>query len=74
MKKFLTLLLVFAVLLALLLAFAPMALAEPAVIPTETSPLPGAGDVVHGSLTVVHAVNDAKNAAAAMMRYMEEHE
>ena len=29
-----------------------------------------AGDVVHGSLTVVHAVNDAKNAAAAMMRYM----
>ena len=32
-----------------------------------------AGDVVHGSLTVVHAVNDAKNAAAAMMRYMEEH-
>ena len=31
-----------------------------------------AGDVVHGSLTVVHAVNDAKNAAAAMMRYMEE--
>lgn len=33
-----------------------------------------AGDVVHGSLTVVHAVNDAKNAAAAMMRYMEEHD
>ena len=33
-----------------------------------------AGDVVHGSLTVVHAVNDAKNAAAGMMRYMEEHE
>lgn len=32
-----------------------------------------AGDVVHGSLTVVHAVNEAKNAAAAMMRYMEEH-
>ncbi len=30
-----------------------------------------AGDVVHGSLTVVHAVNDAKNAAAAMTRYME---
>ena len=30
-----------------------------------------AGDVVHGSLTVVHAVNDAKNAAAGMMRYME---
>ena len=30
-----------------------------------------AGDVVHGSLTVVHAVNDAKNAAAAMMRYMK---
>ena len=30
-----------------------------------------AGDVVHGSLTVVHAVEDAKNAAAAMMRYME---
>ncbi|MBR3017293.1 MAG: NAD(P)-dependent oxidoreductase [Clostridia bacterium] len=30
-----------------------------------------AGDVVHGSLTVVHAVNDAKNAAAAMLRYME---
>lgn len=33
-----------------------------------------AGDVVHGSLTVVHAVDDAKNAAAAMMRYMESHE
>ena len=33
-----------------------------------------AGDVVHGSLTVVHAVNDAKNAAAGMMRYMESHE
>lgn len=33
-----------------------------------------AGDVVHGSLTVVHAVNDAKNAAAAMMRYMEEYD
>ena len=33
-----------------------------------------AGDVVHGSLTVVHAVNDAKNAAEAMIRYMEEHE
>ena len=31
-----------------------------------------AGDVVHGSLTVVHAVEDAKNAARAMMRYMEE--
>ena len=30
-----------------------------------------AGDVVHGSLTVVHAVNDAKNAANAMIRYME---
>ena len=30
-----------------------------------------AGDVVHGSLTVVHAVNDAKNAAAGMMRYIE---
>lgn len=29
-----------------------------------------AGDVVHGSLTVVHAVQDAKNAASAMMRYM----
>ena len=33
-----------------------------------------AGDVVHGSLTVVHAMEIAKNAAAAMMRYMEEHE
>ena len=33
-----------------------------------------AGDVVHGSLTVVHAVNDAKNAANAMIRYMESHE
>ena len=33
-----------------------------------------AGDVVHGSLTVVHAVNDAKNAAEAMIRYMESHE
>jgi len=30
-----------------------------------------AGDVVHGSLTVVHAVNNAKNAATGMMRYME---
>ena len=30
-----------------------------------------AGDVIHGSLTVVHAVNDAKNAAQCMMRYME---
>ncbi len=30
-----------------------------------------AGDVVHGSLTVVHAVEDAKRAAAGMMRYME---
>lgn len=30
-----------------------------------------AGDVVHGSLTVVHAVDDAKNAANAMTRYME---
>jgi len=29
-----------------------------------------AGDVVHGSLTVVHAVDQAKAAAAAMMRYM----
>ena len=29
-----------------------------------------AGDVVHGSLTVVHAVQDAKNAAEGMMRYM----
>ena len=33
-----------------------------------------AGDVVHGSLTVVHAVEQAKNAAAGMMRYMEAHE
>lgn len=32
------------------------------------------GDVVHGSLTVVHAVQDAKNAAEGMMRFMEEHE
>lgn len=31
------------------------------------------GDVVYGSLTVVHAVRDAKTAAAGMMRYMEEH-
>ncbi len=30
-----------------------------------------AGDVVSGSLTVVHAVHHAKNAAAAMMRFME---
>jgi len=30
-----------------------------------------AGDVVHGSLTVVHAVENAKKAAASMMRYME---
>ena len=30
-----------------------------------------AGDVVHGSLTVVHAVEDAKNAARGIMRYME---
>ena len=33
-----------------------------------------AGDVVHGSLTVVHAVNDAKNAANAMIAYMNSHE
>ena len=31
-----------------------------------------AGDVVHGSLTVVHAVEEAKNAAAGMIAYMEE--
>ena len=30
-----------------------------------------AGDVVHGSLTVVHAAQNAKTAAAGMMRYME---
>ena len=30
-----------------------------------------AGDVVHGSKTVVHAVEEAKKAAAAMMAYME---
>ena len=30
-----------------------------------------AGDVVHGSRTVVEAVEEAKRAAAAMMRYME---
>ena len=30
-----------------------------------------AGDVVHGSLTVVHAVRDARLAAEAMMRFME---
>lgn len=30
-----------------------------------------AGDVVTGPLTVVHAVEDAKKTAAAMMRYME---
>ena len=29
-----------------------------------------AGDVVHGSMTVVHAVEDSKKAADAMMRYM----
>ena len=37
--------------------------------------LPGvfaAGDVVHGSMTVVHAVAEAKIAAEAMIRYMEE--
>ena len=33
-----------------------------------------AGDVVHGSLTVVSAADEAKNAAAAMVRYMEGHE
>ena len=31
-----------------------------------------AGDVVHGSMTVVHAVAEAKIAAEAMIRYMEE--
>lgn len=31
----------------------------------------GAGDVVHGSNTVVAAVDEAKKAAEAMMRYME---
>ncbi|MGN0250994.1 MAG: NAD(P)-dependent oxidoreductase [Oliverpabstia sp.] len=30
-----------------------------------------AGDVVHGAKTVVHAVEEAKKTAAAMMRYME---
>jgi len=30
-----------------------------------------AGDVTHGSLTVVHAVDEAKIAAEGMMRYME---
>ena len=30
-----------------------------------------AGDVVHGPKTVVHAVEAAKKAAAAMMKYME---
>ena len=33
-----------------------------------------AGDVVHGSMTVVHAVADAKVAAESMMRYMEAQE
>ncbi len=32
-----------------------------------------AGDVIHGSLTVVNAVQDAKNAARGMMAYMEAH-
>ncbi|MBR5113483.1 MAG: FAD-dependent oxidoreductase, partial [Clostridia bacterium] len=31
---------------------------------TTRSGVFAAGDVVHGSLTVVHAVNDAKNAAS----------
>lgn len=31
-----------------------------------------AGDVVHGSRTVVHAVEGAKRAAASMIRYMED--
>ena len=31
-----------------------------------------AGDVVTGAKTVVHAVEGAKNAAFAMMRYMEQ--
>ena len=31
-----------------------------------------AGDVTHGSLTVVHAVDEARIAAAGMMKYMEE--
>ena len=31
----------------------------------------GAGDVITGAKTVVHAVNDAKKAADAMVRYME---
>lgn len=31
-----------------------------------------AGDVVHGSKTVVHAVESAKIAAEAMIRYMEQ--
>ena len=30
-----------------------------------------AGDVVHGSKTVVHALKAAKHAAEAMIRYME---
>ena len=33
-----------------------------------------AGDVVTGAKTVVHAVQDAKLAAQAMMRYMEAQE
>ncbi len=33
-----------------------------------------AGDVVHGSKTVVHAVEEAKHAAEAMIRYMESRE
>lgn len=31
----------------------------------------GAGDVITGAKTVVHAVDDAKKAADAMVRYME---
>ncbi|MCD7717602.1 MAG: NAD(P)-dependent oxidoreductase [Lachnospiraceae bacterium] len=39
---------------------------------TTRSSVFAAGDVVHGSKTVVHAVEEAKKAALAMMRYMEE--
>ena len=34
----------------------------------------GAGDVVTGAKTVVHAVDGAKKAAEAMIRYMEREE
>ena len=52
----------------------PMPLSESDAAPWSGHLRPGvfaAGDVVHGSKTVVHAVQGAKMAAEGMIRYME---